>query len=56
MGNVKSKLGDALNIWGVLVQKMLPPGKEVILGVSRDPKFGPLLSDKTAAELIAEGK
>ncbi|MBN1489946.1 MAG: acetate--CoA ligase family protein [Phycisphaerae bacterium] len=43
LANVKSKLGDDLEIWGILVQKMLPPAKEVILGVTRDAKFGPLI-------------
>jgi len=28
---------------GMLVQKMMPPGRETILGMSRDPLFGPLL-------------
>ncbi|GAB4569150.1 MAG: acetate--CoA ligase [Anaerolineae bacterium] len=30
-------------IWGCLVQRQVSGGKEVILGMSRDPQFGPLL-------------
>jgi len=30
-------------IKGVTVEKMAPPGKEVILGMTRDPQFGPIL-------------
>ncbi len=30
-------------IKGVLVQQMIPAGQEVIVGVTRDPQFGPLL-------------
>ncbi|MFH0888673.1 MAG: acetate--CoA ligase family protein [Planctomycetota bacterium] len=33
---------DAI-IKGVMVQKMIPGGKEVIIGVSRDHQFGPLI-------------
>jgi acetyltransferase len=40
--SVRGRLGD-VEIWGVLIQKMLDPGKEVILGMTRDPRFGPLL-------------
>lgn len=30
-------------IWGVTVQKMARPGIEVIMGMSKDPQFGPVL-------------
>lgn len=43
IASVRSKMGQEVEIWGVLIQKMLPPGKEIILGMTRDPRFGPLL-------------
>ncbi|MHB1323057.1 MAG: acetate--CoA ligase family protein [Coriobacteriia bacterium] len=30
-------------IWGVTVQEQVPRGREVIIGVNRDPRFGPIL-------------
>ncbi len=43
VSRVKQRLGEDTEIWGILVQPMVPAGKEVILGMSRDPVFGPLL-------------
>jgi acetyl coenzyme A synthetase (ADP forming)-like protein len=40
--NVKKRKPDA-GILGVIVERMVPPGKEVILGMNRDPQFGPIL-------------
>ena len=42
MYRVPKKQPDA-NILGVLVQEMCKTGKEVILGMNRDPHFGPLM-------------
>jgi acetyltransferase len=32
------------NIWGCLVQEMTPKGMEVLVGMNRDPQFGPLVT------------
>ncbi|NOR12738.1 MAG: CoA-binding protein [Candidatus Aminicenantes bacterium] len=40
--NVRKRKPDA-KITGVIVERMVPPGKEVILGMNRDPQFGPIL-------------
>jgi acetyltransferase len=31
-------------IWGCLVQQMAPPGLEILIGMNRDPQFGPLVT------------
>ncbi len=41
--NVRHRMGEKTEIWGVLIQKMCEPGKEIILGVTRDQRFGPVL-------------
>jgi acetyltransferase len=42
MSRIPKKLPNA-SILGVLVQEMCSRGKEVILGMNRDPRFGPLM-------------
>ncbi len=34
---------EGARVYGVEVQKMFPPGQELIVGLSRNPEFGPLL-------------
>ncbi|MDR3710689.1 MAG: acetate--CoA ligase family protein [Capsulimonadaceae bacterium] len=38
-----AKLRPNARIWGVTVEPMSKPGREVILGMTRDPRFGPIL-------------
>jgi acetyltransferase len=42
MYRIPKKMPEA-DILGVLVQQMCTSGKEVILGMKRDPRFGPLM-------------
>jgi acetyltransferase len=42
LSNLSSTFPSAL-ISGILIQKMIPQGKEVIVGAIRDPNFGPLI-------------
>jgi acetate---CoA ligase (ADP-forming) subunit beta len=42
IGSITDQFPEA-NIWGVSVQKMAPPGVEVIIGMSKDIQFGPVL-------------
>jgi acetyl coenzyme A synthetase (ADP forming)-like protein len=42
IAQVKASQKD-VRIWGVLIQEMVRNGKETILGMKRDPHFGPLL-------------
>jgi acetyl coenzyme A synthetase (ADP forming)-like protein len=40
--NVRTKRPKA-KITGIIVEEMAPQGKEIILGMNRDPQFGPIL-------------
>jgi succinyl-CoA synthetase beta subunit len=42
LANARAAYPDAV-IQGVLVQAMAPRGRDIILGVTRDPTFGPML-------------
>ena len=42
VGAIKKRTPDA-TIEGFLVEQMAPPGKEVIIGMKRDPSFGPVM-------------
>ncbi|MDO8916071.1 MAG: acetate--CoA ligase family protein [Coriobacteriia bacterium] len=42
IGAARDRMPDA-DVWGVTLQAMVPAGREVIVGVDRDPQFGPLL-------------
>jgi len=42
MHRARRRMPEA-EIWGVCVQQMVTGGKEVILGMTRDPQFGPML-------------
>jgi acetate---CoA ligase (ADP-forming) len=42
LDNAHRRMPEAV-VWGAVVQEMVPHGREVIVGINRDPTFGPLL-------------
>jgi acetyltransferase len=38
------KYSPTATIWGILVQEQVRKGREILVGVSRDPQFGPLVA------------
>lgn len=42
IGAARDRMPDA-DVWGVTLQRMVPKGREIIVGLDRDPQFGPLL-------------
>jgi acetyltransferase len=38
------KYSSNARVWGMLVQEMVPKGREMLVGVSRDPQFGALVA------------
>lgn len=42
IGAARDRMPDA-DVWGVTLQTMVPAGREIIVGIDRDPNFGPLL-------------
>lgn len=51
MYRIPKKAPDA-NILGICVEKMSSSGKEVILGMNRDPRFGPLMMFGMGGKLV----
>ena len=46
------KIRPNVNIPGILVEKMCDQGQEVILGMNRDPRFGPLIMFGMGGKLV----
>jgi acetate---CoA ligase (ADP-forming) len=48
--DMRARLGDAMS--GVVVQRMMPDGVEMLVGATSDPNFGPVLACGTGGTLV----
>ncbi len=48
--DIRARLGDAMS--GVIVQRMVPTGVEMLVGATSDPNFGPVIACGTGGTLV----
>jgi acetate---CoA ligase (ADP-forming) len=48
--DMRARLGDAMS--GVIVQRMVPSGVEMLVGATSDPNFGPVMACGTGGTLV----
>jgi len=48
--NMRARLGEAMS--GVVVQRMVPDGVELLVGATSDPNFGPVIACGTGGTLV----
>jgi acetyl coenzyme A synthetase (ADP forming)-like protein len=48
--SMRARLGDSMS--GMIVQRMVPPGVEMLVGATSDPNFGPVMACGTGGTLV----